>query len=228
MKILCTVLGFMLLASMSYAEDMSALKSERDKVSYGIGMDIGKNLKNQSIDIDTDILSRGIKDAFSGGSLLMTEDEFQKTMTNFRQGMMEKQKKQMSALGEKNRVEGAAFLSENKKKEGIVSLPSGLQYKVVSQGKGDSPKATDKVSVHYKGTLMDGTEFDSSYGRGKPASFPVNGVIPGWTEALQLMKTGSKWQLFIPSDLAYGERGAGGKIGPNATLLFDVELLAIQ
>lgn len=158
----------------------------------------------------------------------MSEEEYRNTMANFRKEMMAKQQAQMKTKGEKNKKEGDAFLAENKDKKGIVSLPSGLQYKVIKEGEGDTPKATDKVTVHYRGTLIDGTEFDSSYGRGEPATFPVNGVIPGWTEALQLMNAGSKWQLFIPSKLAYGERGAGGKIGPNSTLIFDVELISIQ
>jgi FKBP-type peptidyl-prolyl cis-trans isomerase FklB len=185
-------------------------------------------MKRQSIDIDPDILAQGIKDVFAGGKLLLTEEEFRNTMENFRKDMMAKQKMQMQEISDKNKKEGEEFLAENKNKEGVITLPSGLQYKVIKEGDGNLPKATDTVTVHYRGTLIDGTEFDSSYGRGEPATFPVNGVIPGWTEALQLMKAGSKWQLFIPSNLAYGERGAGGRIGPNSTLVFDVELLSIK
>ena len=228
MKILSAVLGIMFLAAIGHAGESDVLKTEQDKVSYSLGMDIGNNLKRQSIEIDPEILARGLKDAFSGGKLLMSEEEYRNTMANFRKEMMAKQQAQMKTKGEKNMKEGDAFLAENKDKKGVVSLPSGLQYKVIKEGEGDTPKATDKVTVHYRGTLIDGTEFDSSYGRGEPATFPVNGVIPGWTEALQLMNAGSKWQLFIPSNLAYGERGAGGKIGPNSTLIFDVELLSIQ
>lgn len=228
MKILSAVLGIMFLAAIGHAGESDVLKTEQDKVSYSLGMDIGNNLKRQSMEIDPEILARGLKDAFSGGKLLMSEEEYRNTMANFRKEMMAKQQAQMKTKGEKNKKEGDAFLAENKDKKGIVSLPSGLQYKVIKEGEGDTPKATDKVTVHYRGTLIDGTEFDSSYGRGEPATFPVNGVIPGWTEALQLMNAGSKWQLFIPSNLAYGERGAGGKIGPNSTLIFDVELLSIQ
>jgi FKBP-type peptidyl-prolyl cis-trans isomerase FklB len=228
MRTLLAVLGVMLLANIALAEETVVLKTERDKISYGIGMDIGENMKKQSIDIDPDKLAQGIKDVFSGGKLLMTEEEFRNTMENFRKDMMTKQKMQMQEISDKNKKEGEAFLAENKKKEGVITLPSGLQYKVIKEGAGNLPKAPDTVTVHYKGTLIDGTEFDSSYSRGEPASFPVNGVIPGWTEALQLMKAGSKWQLFIPSNLAYGERGAGGKIGPNSTLVFDVELLSIK
>jgi FKBP-type peptidyl-prolyl cis-trans isomerase FklB len=138
------------------------------------------------------------------------------------------QKEMIAKLGEKNKAEGEAFLAENKKKEGVKTLPSGLQYKVIKAGTGKKPKVTDTVTTHYRGTLMNGTEFDSSYRRGQPVSFQVNGVIPGWTEALQLMEEGAKWQLFIPSNLAYGERGAGRDIGPNATLVFEIELLSIE
>ena len=228
MKVFGAVLVFLVFAHVGYAADTTVLKTEKDKVSYGIGTDIGKNMKKQSLDIDPDILARGIKDAFSGGDLLLTEEELSTTMENFRNKMMAKQQTQMKVVGEKNKKEGEAFLSENKKKKGVVSLPSGLQYEVVKAGEGDKPKATDTVTVHYRGTLIDGTEFDSSYSRGQPASFRVNGVIPGWTEALQLMNTGSKWKIYIPSNLAYGERKAGGRIGPNAALIFDVELISIN
>jgi len=228
MRTLVAALGIILLANMAFAEETVVLKTEKDKISYGIGMDIGENMKRQSIDIDPDMLAKGIKDVFAGSKLLLTEEEFRTTMENFRKDMMAKQKMQMQELSDKNKKEGEAFLAENKKKEGVKTLPSGLQYKVIKEGDGNLPKAEDTVTVHYKGTLIDGTEFDSSYSRGEPATFPVNGVIPGWTEALQLMKAGSKWQLFIPSNLAYGERGAGGKIGPNSTLVFDVELISIK
>jgi FKBP-type peptidyl-prolyl cis-trans isomerase FklB len=142
--------------------------------------------------------------------------------------MMAKQQELAKMAGEKNQKEGEAFLAENKKKEGVITLPSGLQYKVIKAGSGNKPKATDTVTVHYQGTLVNGTEFDSSYRRGQPVSFPVNGVIPGWTEALQLMEAGAKWQIVIPSNLAYGDRGAGPQIGPNATLIFEIELISIQ
>lgn len=228
MKLIAIILGIAVSANIVYAGETVVLKTEKDKLSYSIGMDIGGNLQRQSIDIDPDILAQGIKDSLSGGKLLLSEEEFRNTMTNFRKEMMAKQQSQLKGLSEKNKKEGEAFLDENKKKKGVVTLPSGLQYKVVKEGEGDIPKLTDTVTVHYKGTLIDGTEFDSSYGRGQPATFPVNGVISGWTEALQLMKAGSTWQLFIPSSLAYSERGAGGKIGPNSTLIFDVELLSIK
>jgi FKBP-type peptidyl-prolyl cis-trans isomerase FklB len=220
-------LGIMLLAGQVYAQEVT-LKTQKDKVSYSIGMDIGMTLKNQSIDIDPAILARGIRDSLSGQKPLMTEQEIRDAMAAFQKEMMAKQQEAMKQAGEKNKKEGEGFLAENKKKEGVKTLPSGLQYKVMKAGKGKKPKATDTVTTDYRGTLIDGTEFDSSYKRGKPATFAVNGVIPGWTEALQLMEEGAKWQLFVPSNLAYGERGAGGQIGPNATLIFEVELISIQ
>ncbi len=226
MKLFITAISLLFLTSTVYAEEKAVLKDQRDKVSYGIGMDIGKSLRNQSIDVDPDLIARGIKDMLSGAKPLMTDQESRDTMMNFQKEMMAKQMERMKELGEKNKKEGEAFLAENKKKEGVVTLPSGLQYKVIKEGAGETPKATDTVTTDYRGTLIDGTEFDSSSRRGQPATFKVNGVIPGWTEALQLMKAGSKWQLFIPSNLAYGERGPR-EIGPNATLIFEVELLSI-
>ncbi|MBI5057987.1 MAG: FKBP-type peptidyl-prolyl cis-trans isomerase [Nitrospirae bacterium] len=228
MKVLAAVLGIILLQNIAYAEENIELKTQRDKLSYSIGTTMGKDFKSQSIDVDPDILAKGIKDAFSGDKSLMTDEEMRDTISTFRNEMMAKQMAQMKESAEKNKKEGDAFLAENKKKEGVVTLPSGLQYKVIKEGTGAKPKATDTVSVHYKGTFIDGAEFDSSMKRGQPATFKVGGVIPGWTEALQLMKAGSKWQLYVPSNLAYGERGAGREIGPNATLIFEVELLSIQ
>jgi len=214
---LIVVLGIVFWVSYVNAQENLALKSQKDKVSYIIGMDIGTNLKKQSIDIDSNILAKGVKDALSGGKPLLTEQEIQETMIAFQKEVMEKQKKR-----------GEAFLAENKNKEGVKTLPSGLQYKVIKAGTGKTPKLNNTVTTHYRGTLIDGTEFDSSYKRGQPVSFPVSGVIPGWTEALQLMQEGAKWQLFIPPNLGYGERGAGGVIGPNATLIFEMELISIQ
>ncbi|MBI3753937.1 MAG: FKBP-type peptidyl-prolyl cis-trans isomerase [Deltaproteobacteria bacterium] len=229
MKVLLTaVLSIMLAVSQAHAGNHTALKSEKDKVSYSIGLNIGNNFKSQSVDINPDILAKGIKDALSGSKPLMTEKEIQETMTAFQKEMAAKQAERIKVAAEKNKKEGETFLAENKKKEGVKTTASGLQYKVVKSGSGPKPKATDTVTVNYRGTLIDGTEFDSSYKRGEPASFPLNGIIPGWTEALQLMPVGSKWQLFIPSNLAYGERGAGREIGPDKTLIFEVELLSIN
>lgn len=225
---LIAALGILFLASQVSAEENLVLKNQKDKVSYIIGMEIGKNFKKQSIDIDPDILTKGIKDAISGGKPLLTEQEIQENMVTFQKEMMAKQEELAKKLGGNNKKEGEAFLAENKKKDGVKTLPSGLQYKVTKAGTGKKPKLTDTVMTHYRGTLIDGTEFDSSYRRGQPVSFPVTGVIPGWTEALQLMEEGAKWQLFIPPNLAYGERGAGRDIGPNATLIFEIELVSIQ
>ena len=225
---LIVALGILFLASQVSAEENLMLKNQKDKVSYIIGMEIGKNFKKQSIDIDPDILTKGIKDAISGGKPLLTEQEIQENMVTFQKEMMAKQEELAKKLGENNKKEGEVFLAENKKKDGVKTLPSGLQYKVVKAGTGKKPKLTDTVTTQYRGTLIDGTEFDSSYRRGQPVSFPVTGVIPGWTEALQLMEEGAKWQLFIPPNLAYGERGVGRDIGPNATLIFEIELVSIQ
>jgi len=225
---LIAALGIVFLTSYVWAADEMVLKDQKDKVSYSMGINIGSNLKKESIDVNPEALIRGIKDALSGGKPLMTEQEINETMMNFQKELIAKQQSRLKELGEKNKKEGEAFLAENKKREGVVTLPSGLQYKVIKEGNGKIPKLTDTVTIHYKGTLIDGTEFDSSYTRGQPATFPVKGVIAGLTEALQLMKVGSKWQLFIPSNLAYGERGAGDDIGPNATLIFEVELVSIK
>ncbi len=227
MKFLIMLIGIIMMAGPVYAED-TLLKNKKDKLSYAIGMDIGKNLKRQPIEINPEALSQGLRDSLTDEKTLMTDQEYSETMNAFRTEMAQKQTAQIKEAGDRNKKEGEKFLADNIKKEGIKTTASGLQYKVVTEGTGASPKATDTVSVHYKGTLIDGNEFDSSYSRGQPASFPVNGVIKGWTEALQLMKVGSKWQLYIPSDLAYGERGAGRNIGPNSTLIFDVELLSIK
>ncbi len=228
MKLLVALLGFILLAGAVHAEGDAVLKSDKERLSYSIGLDIGNSLKSQSMDVDADILSKGINDAMSGNKPLLSEQEFRDTMANFKKDMMAKQANQMKEAGESNKKVGEVFLAENKKKDGVVTLPSGLQYKIIKEGEGDSPKATDTVSVNYKGTLIDGTEFDSSYKRGQPASFKVNAVIAGWTEALQLMKKDAKWELYIPSNLAYGERGAGRQIGPHSTLIFEVELLSLN
>jgi len=220
MKRFIVIISASLLAFPLFGQDKSPqLKDQKDKVSYSIGMQIGFNLGRQKVDVNPDMLAAGIKDAISGKPLL-TPDQVKDIMAQFEKDMEQKQKE----VGEKNKAEGAKYLEENKKKPGVKTTASGLQYKVVKDGTGAQPKATDMVTVNYRGTLIDGTEFDSSYKRGQPATFPVNGVIKGWTEALQLMKQGSKYQLFIPSTLAYGERAMGPDIAPNSTLIFEVEL----
>ena len=216
------------LSGAAFAADAPELKTDKEKISYSIGMDIGGNLKRGSIEVDPDMLAKGIKDSYGGGKTLLTEDQARQAIEGFQKTLMAKQAETMQKLSEKNKADGEKFLAENGKKEGVKTLPSGLQYKEIAPGTGKSPKTTDTVTTHYKGTLIDGTEFDSSYKRGEPVSFPVSGVIAGWTEALQLMKEGAKWQLFVPSNLAYGERGAGREIGPNATLIFEVELISVK
>jgi len=206
----------------------SAFATEKERVSYAIGMNVGTGLHKQDIDVDPNLLLQGLKDALSGGKTLMSDEEVRATFTQLQATIKAKQEEKMKVVGESNKKEGDTFLAANKTKQGVVALPSGLQYKVLQQGTGAKPTAADTVVCNYKGTLINGTEFDSSYKRGEPATFPVGRVIKGWTEALQLMPSGSKWQLFIPPDLAYGERGAGNDIGPNATLIFEVELVSIQ
>jgi len=205
------------------------IKTQKDSVSYGIGMNIGKNLKMQGIDVTTEILVQGLKDGLEGTSAaLLSDEEINTVLNSLQQEMTAKQAEKVKELSEKNKAEGEKFLAENKKKDSVVTLPSGLQYKVIKAGKGKSPKAEDTVETNYKGTLIDGTEFDNSYKRGEPTTFPVNRVIKGWTEALQLMKEGDVWELYIPSDLAYGEQGAGQVIGPNSVLVFTVELIKVK
>jgi len=204
------------------------LKTDKDKVSYALGMNLGANLKRDSVDIDTAIFVRALKDTVTGGKTLLTDSEARAALTQLQTEVRGKQMEKMKLAGEANKKEGDSFLAANKTKEGIVTLPSGLEYKILTQGTGPKPAATDTVVCNYRGTLINGTEFDSSYKRGQPATFPVSGVIKGWTEALQLMPVGSKWQLFLPAELAYGERGPSPEIGPNSTLVFEVELLSIQ
>jgi FKBP-type peptidyl-prolyl cis-trans isomerase FklB len=190
-------------------------------------MNIGKSIHRDGVDVDPNILLRGMKDAIAGGKTVLTEDEAKAVMMNLQAELHKEQAEKAQQAGDSNKKAGDAFLAENKTKEGVVTLPSGLQYKILTQGTGPKPTATDTVVCNYKGTLLDNTEFDSSYSRNQPLTIPVGGVIKGWTEALQLMPVGSKWQLFIPSDLAYGPQ-AKGPIGPNSTLIFEVELLSIQ
>ena len=204
------------------------LRTPRDKASYAIGANIGKSMKKEGVDLDPSILARGIRDGITGNKPLLTDAEAQAAMVAFSAQMKEKQGAKMAVVGEANKKVGEAFLAANKSKPGIVALPSGLQYKIVTPGTGPKPAPDDSVVCNYSGTLIDGTEFDSSYKRGQPATFPVTGVIKGWTEALQLMPVGSKWQLFVPADLAYGTRSPGPEIGPNSALVFEVELMSIQ
>lgn len=224
MKSFIVIFSASLLALPAFGQEKSPqLKDQKDKVSYSIGMNIGFNLSRQKVDINPDLIAAGIRDAIAGKPQL-TSDQVKDIMAQFEKDMEAKQKQ----AGEKNKTDGAKFLEENKKKPGVRTTASGLEYKVEKEGTGPQPKATDTVTVNYRGTLMDGTEFDSSYKRGQPATFPLNGVIKGWTEGLQLMKAGSKYQFFVPSNLAYGERSVSPEIGPNATLIFEVELLEVK
>ena len=214
-------------ASTAKTATPQALTTQKEKFSYALGMKMGANLHKQSVPVDAAIFSRGLRDGLAGGKTLLTDEEAQAAITVVQKEFQQKQQEKMQQASELNKKEGQDFLAANKGKPGVVTLPSGLQYKVEKEGTGPKPTASDSVVCNYRGTLIDGKEFDSSYKRGQPATFPVNGVIKGWTEALQLMSAGSKWQLFVPSDLAYGDRGAGADIGPGATLIFEVELLSI-
>jgi FKBP-type peptidyl-prolyl cis-trans isomerase len=218
-----------LIATPVMATDATSPLSQEDKLSYSLGHNIGTTLKQQEIAVELKTFAKGIEDGLTNSSQpLLTQEEMADVLKVFQRERISKKMASFKEESDKNLKAGEEFLAANGKKEGVVTLPSGLQYKVITEGTGKTPKATDSVTTHYRGTLIDGTEFDSSYKRGEPASFEVGGVIAGWTEALQLMKEGAKWQLFVPAKLAYGQRGAGEKIGPNATLIFEVELLSVK
>jgi FKBP-type peptidyl-prolyl cis-trans isomerase FklB len=208
------------------------LTTRKQKFSYALGMNIGNglggNLKKQGVEVDWSLVAKGLKDAVAGGKTQLTEEEAQAVLKEVQTEVQKQQQEKMKEAADKNKSEGESFLAANKSKEGVVTLPDGLEYKILTAGTGPKPAPTDSVVCNYRGTLINGTEFDSSYKRGQPATFGVSQVIKGWTEALQLMPVGSKWQLFIPSNLAYGPRGAGAEIGPDSTLIFEVELLSIQ
>jgi FKBP-type peptidyl-prolyl cis-trans isomerase len=209
-------------------DESSILKTPKDQVNYAIGVSLISNFKKQGVDIDLNMVIKGMQDAHSGEKLLLSDGELQNAMLQYYAGFRQMQAKVTSMTAEENKKEGEVFLSENSKKEGVITLPSSLQYRIIKVGDGKKPIETDTVECHYRGTFINGNEFDNSYRTGKPETFKVDGVIPGWKEALMLMPVGSKWQIFIPSQLAYGERGAGSVIGPNATLIFEIELLAIK
>jgi len=205
------------------------LKTDKEKFSYALGMNLGGGLHQQGLDVDPNIVALGMKAALSGGKTLLTLEEMRAALMQARAAIQKKELEAQKAVTTANEKEGEAYLAANKSKEGVVTLPSGMQYKILKEGTGPKPAAADSVVCNYRGTLLDGSEFDSSYKRGQPATFPVSGVIKGWTEALQLMPVGSKWQLFIPSSLAYGDQGTpDGSIGPGSTLIFEVELLSIE
>ncbi|MBC8145471.1 MAG: FKBP-type peptidyl-prolyl cis-trans isomerase [bacterium] len=210
------------------APKKAVLKTTVDSVSYSIGAMIGTNLKQQTMEVDATLITRAIADVLDGKDLALNESQMEVVLKALQTRLADEQVAKIKEAGAANKKAGEQFLAQNKSRQGVVALPSGLQYEVITDGTGAQPKSTDKVTTHYKGTLIDGTTFDSSYERGQPASFQLDQVIRGWTEALQLMKVGSKWRLFVPSDLAYGEQGTQGKIGPNSALVFEVELLQVN
>ena len=224
-KMVFLLLLLSLVATSSFAQE--SLKTDQEKLGYAIGMNIGLNMKQQKIDADAEQIAAGLKTALKGEETLLSQQEMGSILTTYQKEMQQKQMAEMAAAAAGNSKKAEAFMADNAQKEGVKTLPSGLQYRVITEGDGASPNVESMVDVHYKGTLVDGTEFDSSYKRGEPASFPVGGVIPGWTEALQLMKEGAKWELAIPPALAYGERGAPPVIPPNSALIFEVELIKI-
>ena len=222
---------FMMIAGCANAQDKpasSAPKTDQEKVSYSIGFNAGATFRRQGIALDPKTLASGITDGITGAQPALNPDELQKILSAFQQQMAAKAQQIGQEVADKNKKAGEAFLAENKKKKGVVTLPSGLQYIVVQEGTGEKPKSTNSVVANYRGTLINGAEFDSSAKHGGPATFPVTGVIKGWTEALQLMKVGSKWQIFVPAELAYGAQGVPQVIGPNSVLVFDIELVAIK
>lgn len=224
-RMVVSVLLLAFLAAPSFAQE--ALNTDSEKLGYAIGMNIGINMKRQNLDADNEQILAGLKSALSGEETLLSETEMAQVLTAYQQRMQQQQMAEMAAAAEENANKATVYLAANGSKENVVTLPSGLQYREITEGTGAAPKADSTVEVHYKGTLIDGTEFDSSYTRGEPATFPVGGVIPGWTEALQLMKEGAKWELVVPPSLAYGDRGAPPVIPPNSALIFEVELLKI-
>jgi FKBP-type peptidyl-prolyl cis-trans isomerase len=220
------LLGVMLLAVPASAAEKTVLKTEKDKVNYGIGVRVGRNFQQQGMEVDVDLVVQGMKDVLSGKKPLMSEDELQKTITAYAQELQQKQAQEKKLAAKKNHEEGDAFLAANKKKEGVVTRPSGLQYKVIKGAEGKKPTAEDTVEVKYRATFINGKEFDTS--GGEVRAFKLSELVPGWQEALQLMPVGSKWQLFVPPALAYADKGLGQIIMPNTTLLFELELVGIK
>ncbi|AEW51083.1 TPA: FKBP-type peptidyl-prolyl cis-trans isomerase [Legionella pneumophila] len=221
------VMGLAMSTAMA-ATDATSLATDKDKLSYSIGADLGKNFKNQGIDVNPEAMAKGMQDAMSGAQLALTEQQMKDVLNKFQKDLMAKRTAEFNKKADENKVKGEAFLTENKNKPGVVVLPSGLQYKVINAGNGVKPGKSDTVTVEYTGRLIDGTVFDSTEKTGKPATFQVSQVIPGWTEALQLMPAGSTWEIYVPSGLAYGPRSVGGPIGPNETLIFKIHLISVK
>ena len=226
-RLATVAVALLFFASSVYAADEMIPKTPKEKISYIIGVQLGNDMKRESIELDPAFVAKGLQDLLLGNELLIGDKEAKDFVATYQKEKAARLAEERKKLGEKNREEGVAFLAKNKEKEGVKTLPSGLQYKVLKEGAGRAPKATDTVVTQFKGTFINGAEFDSSYRRNEPMTLRVNAIIPGWTEALQLMKEGSKWQLFVPPELAYGEQGAG-PVGPNATLIFEVELVAVK
>ena len=223
---LLTLVTPFFLSPSAQAADLTTVQQQ---ASYAIGVNFARTIQQQNVDVDSAALTAGLEDELKGSGLAITQEQMQSASQQYIDELQQKQAKALAKQAESNQKQGEAFLAENKNKQGVVTLQSGLQYKVIKSGSGEQPKLNDTVTTHYRGTLIDGTEFDSSYSRSKPTSFPVSGVIKGWTEALQLMHVGDQWQLFVPAELAYGQQAPrGSKIGPNATLIFDIELLEIN
>ena len=227
-RILALVVAFLTITVTIAAQDATELKTQNEKFSYALGMQMGSGFRNQGLGLDSAAFAKGLATSFNGAKTLLTEDEMHTIIANAQEEYRKKQAVLREAKAQTELNEGEKFLAENKSKEGVVALPSGLQYKILIQGSGDKPKIDETVVCNYRGTLLDGTEFDSSAMHNGPATFPVRGVIRGWTEALQMMPAGSKWQIFVPAHLAYGKDGVGEKIPPEATLVFEVELLSIK
>jgi len=228
MKLVAAAVMGLAMSTAVVAADATAFTTDLDKLSYSVGIDLGKNLKRQGIEINPTIMAKGIQDGMSGGKMMMTDQEMKDSLSKFQKDLMAKHAADAEKQGGVNKAKGEAFLSQNKTKPGVVTLPSGLQYKIITNGTGEKPTKDNEVTVEYKGTLIDGTVFDSTEKAGKPATFKVTQVIPGWTEALQLMPAGSTWELYVPANLAYGPRSVGGPIGPNETLVFNVHLISVK
>lgn len=227
MKLVAIAFGFSASTAMA-AMDASILKTDTDKLSYSIGTDLGKNFKRQGIDINANMMAKGIQDGMSGGPLLLTEQQMKDVLNSFQKQLMAKRTAEFNKKADENKAAGTAFLAQNKTKQGVVTLADGLQYKIIKAGTGEKPAKDDTVTVEYTGKLINGEVFDSTEKAGKPATFKLSQVIPGWTEALQLMPAGSTWEVYVPSDLAYGARSVGGPIGPNETLIFQIHLISVK
>lgn len=227
MKLVAVAMG-LTMSSALVAADATVLTTDKDKLSYSIGSDLGKNFKRQGIEINPTMLAQGIQDASGAGKLLLTDQQMKDVLTKFQKELMAKRTAEFNKKAEENKVKGESFLAQNKAKSGVVVLPDGLQYKIITAGKGDKPAKEDTVTVEYTGRLISGEVFDSSEKTGKPATFKLSQVIPGWTEALQLMPSGSTWEVYVPASLAYGSRSMGGPIGPNETLVFNIHLISVS